>query len=120
MELSRAQIGLALLAAIAIGAGWAWWNRPVPAPTPTSRQGQEISPAAAGERHIYKWQDDSGVWNFTDRPPADRPYTEVSETPNVTVLPTVVPDTADADPKPAPSPDDKRQKTEDRDQGTEY
>lgn len=60
------------------------------------------TPAAAAERNaeqvvIYKWQDDAGTWNFTERPPTDgRPFSEIRGTPNVTTVPTVVPETGPA------------------------
>ncbi|PIV32998.1 MAG: transglycosylase, partial [Lysobacterales bacterium CG02_land_8_20_14_3_00_62_12] len=44
---------------------------------------------------IYKWQDANGVWNFSDLPPLDRPYALVIGTPNVTSVPTVVPESAE-------------------------
>lgn len=44
---------------------------------------------------IYKWQDDSGTWTFGEKPPPDgRPYSEIRGTPNVTAVPTVVPEAA--------------------------
>ena len=101
MEPSRPLLGFAVLAAIIIGAGIAWWQRPEPAAI------KEQAPIKAGApdpgtktapvpRQIYKWQDDAGVFNFTDRPPPDRPYSLVTETPNVTVLPSIVPESADS------------------------
>ncbi len=96
MELSHRQIGMAVLAAVAIGAGWAWYNRPAPAPAATPQQGPVASTAETGAGRIYKLQDENGVWNFTDRPPADRSYTLVIETPNVTVVPSVIPEAAGA------------------------
>ena len=46
---------------------------------------------------IYKWQDDSGTWNFTEQAPADgRPFTEIRGTPNVTTVPSVIPDSGPA------------------------
>lgn len=103
MELGRRQIVLGIVVAALIGAGLAWWSRPNPTPPSPVRTSPETAAPDASERRIYKWQDQSGVWNFTDRPPADRPYTEVSETPNVTVLPSVIPEAADTDRGPAAS-----------------
>jgi len=46
---------------------------------------------------IYKWQDDAGTWNFTESPPPGiTPYTEIKGTPNVTSVPTVVPESGPA------------------------
>ena len=41
---------------------------------------------------LYKWRDDQGVWNYTDQPPADHPFERIVDTPNVSSVPTVVPD----------------------------
>jgi Domain of unknown function (DUF4124) len=92
MELNRANLILGMLAAIGFGAGAAWWTRE-PA-QPARARTAESTPAAESNKPsvVYKWQDDSGVWNFTDQPPANRPYEEVRGTPNVTSVPTVVPE----------------------------
>lgn len=46
---------------------------------------------------IYKWQDEAGTWNFTESPPpGDTPYTEIRGTPNVTSVPTIVPEAGPA------------------------
>ncbi len=95
MELNRSALIVGTMVAIALGAAAAWWSRP----TADSAQG---TPAASSAAHslaepvtpprLYKWQDDNGVWNFTDQPPTDRSYKEVRGTPNVTSVPTIVPE----------------------------
>src|SRR5690606_11697984 len=55
-------------------------------------------PAAASAANLYKWKDDSGVWNYTDQPPVDRPFERITGTPNVNTVPTVVPDLGLAEP----------------------
>lgn len=52
---------------------------------------------------LYKWQDDDGVWNYTDQPPADRPYERITGTPNVNSVPTVVPDSGLVEPSAPPA-----------------
>ena len=98
MELGARHVigGLALVIA---GAGYFAWEQ-----QDRERVEQQTvrEPAAAPERDaeqvvIYKWQDESGTWNFTEQPPADgRPYTEIRGTPNVTDVPTVVPESGPA------------------------
>jgi len=36
---------------------------------------------------LYKWQDASGVWNITDKPPAGRPYEKVVVNPDTNIMP---------------------------------
>lgn len=65
-----------------------WRARPgdVPGAAPASS-----APATGANPPLYKWRDDQGVWNVTDRPPPDRPYERVVVDPNQNVVPTVVP-----------------------------
>jgi hypothetical protein len=67
------------------------------------------APATRESPPLYKWRDDQGVWNITDRPPPDRPYERVVVDPNQNVVPTVVPAWAQpadpaAQPEPTPTP----------------
>ncbi|HRG15253.1 MAG TPA: DUF4124 domain-containing protein [Pseudomonadota bacterium] len=52
---------------------------------------------------LYKWQDDAGVWNYTDQPPADRPFERITGTPNVNSVPSVVPDSGLVEPSTPPA-----------------
>ena len=94
-ELSRSTILTGLVFAIGIGGAIAWWSRPTDTTMPPARASAEPARAAdTGDKPValYKWQDDSGVWNYTDKPPADRAYERVEGTPNVTSVPTIVPE----------------------------
>ena len=94
-DLNRGTLVAGTAVAIALGAAAAWWTRtdgqaasPVPGATEPA-----LDTAESGRPPLlYKWQDDSGVWNYTDKPPADRDYEQVVGTPNVTPVPTVVPE----------------------------
>jgi len=99
VALQRRQIIVAVVLALAVGAAVSWLTR-----SPTRSTDAVKRPLPAGEhrpnpapetRTIYKWQDANGVWNFSDLPPLDRPYALVIGTPNVTSVPTVVPESAE-------------------------
>jgi hypothetical protein len=59
--------------------------------------------ATANDAILYKWKDESGVWNYTDQPPVDRPFERITGTPNVNTVPTVVPDLGLAEPSAPPA-----------------
>jgi len=104
VELETRHLVGGVLVALAIGAGVAWTQRQpdepreiVPAEPVASAADQVTSP------NLYKWQDDSGVWNYTDQPPTDRPYERITGTPNVNSVPTVVPDSGLVEPSAPPA-----------------
>lgn len=105
MELETRHLVGGVLVALAIGAGVAWTQRQPDEP----REDSSAEPAAASPAHpaanptLYKWQDDQGVWNYTDQPPADRPYERITGTPNVNSVPTVVPDSGLVEPSAPPA-----------------
>lgn len=98
MELGTRHVVAAVLVMVGV-AGWFAWRQQ---DLERAEQAAARQPAAAPERDaeqvvIYKWQDDAGTWNFTEQPPTDgRPYSEIKGTPNVTTVPTVVPDSGPA------------------------
>lgn len=104
--MARALTLLIVLAAVAFAVLWfgfpqhlpeGWRARPaVGAAKAPERSGGRDNPP------LYKWRDDVGVWNITDRPPPDRPYERVVVDPEQNVVPTVVPPWAQ--PAPAASP----------------
>lgn len=96
MDISRTWIVVSASLAVIGGASLAWINRE-PANTkgtPVSAPAIKQSTADQTQPILYKWQNNDGVWNFTDRPPKDRPYITVTHTPNLTVVPSVIPETA--------------------------
>jgi hypothetical protein len=109
-DLNRSTLIAGVAVAIALGAAVAWWTRTGrqperPAPDATERA---MDASESGKPPLlYKWQDDAGVWTYTDKPPADRDYEQVIGTPNVTPVPTVVPEVpVTSEPQTIPPPSD--------------
>ena len=106
MDLETRHVVGGVLIALAIGAGYAWYPR---SPPPDRSVDPAYAPAASGSGHddrapvLYKWQDDDGVWNYTDQAPADRPFERITGTPNVNSVPTVVPDSGLVEPSTPPA-----------------
>lgn len=105
MDLDTRHLIAGTLVALAIGAGITWQQRSPPrdaaavaAPAPAPADTEAPAPA------LYKWLDDQGVWNYTDTPPADRPYQSITGTPNVNSVPSVVPDSGLTKPDALPAP----------------
>jgi hypothetical protein len=88
--------GWAVVAAIALGTGLAWWFQP-------AHDDERVHKSEAGETDtrgaghhkrsqgnegptLYRWVDDNGVMNITDRPPHGRSYTIVRIDPNRNVV----------------------------------
>lgn len=105
MDLDTRHLVAGTLIALAIGAGIAWHQRSpqrdaaaTPAAVPAQAAPEPQAPT------LYKWQDDQGVWNYTDTPPPDRPYQTITGTPNVNSVPSVVPDGGVSEPGAPPAP----------------
>jgi Domain of unknown function (DUF4124) len=77
-----------LLVFVCAGAAAWWYFEPDTLPL-LARQHLPASPKASPL--LYKWRDAKGGLHVTDAPPADRPYETVRYDPNVNVVPTVVP-----------------------------
>ena len=98
MELDRGAIIAGVLIALGLGAGLAWWSQADRVEQNTSAERtaptSNASDSAATEKppNLYKWQDDKGVWTYTDQPPTDREFEVIRGTPRVTNVPTVVPE----------------------------
>lgn len=108
MELETRHVLIGVVAALAIGGGYAWHQgqqREAPAQDHNARTTRAApAPADGPAPTLYKWQDDQGVWNYTDKPPAGRPYEAISGTPNVNSVPSVVPENANDRPDAQPAP----------------
>jgi hypothetical protein len=71
----------AIAAGIALGGGVAWYlSRESPDSVAAKRQRAEQ--AAAAQAHdarpsIYRWRDDAGVLQITDKPPQNRKYERI-------------------------------------------
>jgi hypothetical protein len=83
---------LAILAALLLAAGVVWWmdrdtDRP---PSRDGRHQADRDRHGAGDDFgptLYRWTDDHGVENITDKPPKGRHYTVVSRDLNRVSLP---------------------------------
>lgn len=80
-----------VILAIAIGAGLAWRDRLPESPVVSVVPAAPTVDAAAPSR-VYKWRDDQGVVQFTSRPPVGRAFELIEGAPDITEVPTVVPD----------------------------
>lgn len=80
------------LALLAAAAAWAWWYyAPQTLPQVVREQLPVTREAAPQNPVLYKWKDDRGQWNITDRPPDGRVFEEVRVDPDVNVLPAGAP-----------------------------
>lgn len=77
-------IPVLILLALIAGAGAWWYFAPDTLPAFVKAQ-LPASPKSAPT--LYKWRDAKGHLNYTDTPPADRPYETVHYDPNANVLP---------------------------------
>lgn len=68
---------LAIAVGIAAGAGVAWWlarEAPETRQHTQARARQAAAQAQDARPSLYRWRDDAGVLQITDRPPAGRRY----------------------------------------------
>ncbi|AVP99130.1 hypothetical protein C7S18_19010 [Ahniella affigens] len=110
MSIGTREVVIGLVLVIG-GAAYLAWNQQTSERAAQQAARTEKPPAPTRDAQamvIYKWQDDSGTWTFGENPPQDgRPYSEIRGTPNVTSVPTVVPDDGPAiDQAPAPEATD--------------
>ncbi len=67
---------LAIVLGLLLGGALAWWlDRPPREATPAAAPA-DTTRATTGTRPptLYRWRDDAGVLQVTDRPPQGRPY----------------------------------------------
>ncbi|HET6602838.1 MAG TPA: DUF4124 domain-containing protein [Xanthomonadaceae bacterium] len=91
---------LAVVLALAAAAAWLWfeepdslppWARPQRAAPEGSASDPATAPPAGPARPVYRWRDDAGVLQITDRPPQGRPYETVRIDPETNVVPSILP-----------------------------
>lgn len=107
--MSRGGLILGILIAIGLGALLALWpslrasRQSAESTAPPARDSEPTRPPL-----LYKWKDDKGVWNYTDRPPRNTEFEVIRDTPNVTPVGTVVPEVPSSSRAPAipPPPED--------------
>lgn len=96
-DVNRGTLITGALVALALGAGIAWWTRDQDTQS-IDAAGTTPSPFVGVDANdekpvsLYKWRGDDGVWHYTDQAPADRDFEVIRDTPNVTPVPTVVPE----------------------------
>lgn len=69
------RLAWAIVAGILLGGGLAWWLSRGPAERPPA-DSRPVAPRI-GEQpvpRLYRWRDERGVLQVTDRPPQGRPY----------------------------------------------
>ena len=81
---SRASWFFSLLLALAAAFGAWWYFAPASMPAWLARS-VPASPRLGPP--LYKWRDDKGRLQVTDKPPPDRPYETVRYDPNTNVVP---------------------------------
>ncbi len=107
--MDRGTLILGVLIAIGLGALVALWPSFQQAEPPRPSAGAAANRSEAGQEPLlYKWKDDKGVWNYTDRPPRNTAFEVIRDTPNVTPVGTVVPEVPSSGRAPAipPPPED--------------
>lgn len=75
----------AIVAGVALGAGVAWWlAREAPEKQVEKQRRAERAAAAQAEDarpSLYRWRDEAGVLQITDKPPEGRPFERVNRDP---------------------------------------
>ena len=75
----------AILAGITLGAGVAWWlAREAPEKQAEKQRRAEHAAAAQAEDarpSLYRWRDEAGVLQITDKPPKGRPFERINRDP---------------------------------------
>jgi uncharacterized protein DUF4124 len=79
------RLAWAIAAGLLLGIGVAWW---LARPEPVERQAREqrAQRAAAAQARdarpsLYRWRDEAGVLQITDKPPAHRRYERIDREP---------------------------------------
>ena len=74
---------LAVLAVVALAvAGWWWFTREQPRREAEARRRAEVELARAEEAaSLYRWRDEDGVLQITERPPRHRRYERIGRAP---------------------------------------
>jgi len=79
------RLAWAIVAGLLLGIGVAWWlSREDPGQSQARQQrAQRAAAAQAREARpsLYRWRDDAGVLQITDKPPANRRYERIDREP---------------------------------------
>ncbi len=75
----------AIVAGVSLGAGVAWWLAREAPEKQVEKQQRAEQAAAAQARDarpsLYRWRDDAGVLQITDKPPKGRPFERIDRDP---------------------------------------
>lgn len=80
------RLAWAIVAGLLLGIGLAWWlSREDPGKSQAREQrAQRAAAAQARDARpaLYRWRDDAGVLQITDKPPANRRYERIDREPS--------------------------------------
>ncbi len=80
------RLAWAIVAGLALGIGIAWWlSRETPAKTEAKQRRAEHAAAELARDarpSLYRWRDDAGVLQITDKPPKGRPFERIDRDSN--------------------------------------
>lgn len=80
------RLALAIVAGLALGIGVAWWLSREPAAKSEAKQRRAEHAAAELARDarpsLYRWRDQAGTLQITDKPPKDRPFERLDRDPD--------------------------------------
>ncbi len=79
------RLAWAIATGLLLGIGVAWWlSREAPAKSQAREQRAQRAAAAQARDarpSLYRWRDDAGVLQITDKPPANRRYERIDREP---------------------------------------
>ena len=79
------RLAWAIIAGLALGIGVAWWlSREAPGKSQAREQRAQRAAAAQARDarpSLYRWRDDAGVLQITDKPPKNRRYERIDREP---------------------------------------
>ena len=80
------RLAWAIVAGLALGIGVAWWLAREPAARTEAKQRRAEHAAAELARDarpsLYRWRDEAGTLQITDKPPKDRPFERIDRDPD--------------------------------------
>jgi hypothetical protein len=80
------RLAWAIVAGLVLGGGAAWWLSREPAAATAAKQRRAEQAAAELARDarpsLYRWRDQAGTLQITDKPPSGRPFERIDRDPN--------------------------------------
>jgi hypothetical protein len=85
------RLAYAVIAGLALGGGLGWWMLDHPGYETDRQKAERVETAQqareAAKPKLYRWRDDNGVLQLTDKPPSGRKYELVELREDVNVVP---------------------------------